>query len=178
MAVLGGFSSPIGGRLEVLSMSEDGLTLEESDMFFTEFNQRIRDVAVNPNTGAIYLAFNGPSYTGNGPNLIKEFRPASNDGVANWEDNRGLDIYPNPAANQVTLRVSDLWTGQSFEVLDLKGNVMMQGQLNPGDILDVRESSGTHFEHSINDRNNFKKNKTFMFFENFTSFPSTFGFKM
>lgn len=151
MAVLGGFSSPVGGRLEVLAMSEDGLTLEESDMFFTEFNQRIRDVAVNPNTGAIYLAFNGPSYTGNGPNLIKEFRPASADGVANWEDHRGLDIYPNPAAHQVTLRVSELWTGQSFEVLDLRGNVMMQGQLNPNDILDVSSwPSASYLLHAQN----------------------------
>ena len=47
-----------------------------------------------------------------------------------------------------------------------------------GDILDVRESSGTNFEHSINDRSNFKKNKIFMFFENFASFSSNFGFKM
>ena len=47
-----------------------------------------------------------------------------------------------------------------------------------GDILDVRESSGLYFEHSINDRSNFKKNKIFMFFENFASFSSNFGFKM
>ena len=115
-----GFSSPVGGRLEVLHMSEDGLTLEGSEMFFTEFNQRMRDVAVNPYTGAIYLALNGPSYTGNGPNLIKEFRPAATDGVTDWKDERGLDIYPNPAVDQVQFRVSDTWVGQAYQVMDLK----------------------------------------------------------
>ena len=77
MAVLGGFQDPVGGRLNVLHMSDDGLTLESDEYFFDEFNQRIRDVAVNPYTGAVYLALNGPSYTGNGPNLIKEFRPTA-----------------------------------------------------------------------------------------------------
>jgi hypothetical protein len=137
MAVLGGFSSPVGGRLEVLHMSEDGLTLEGSEMYFTEFNQRMRDVAVNPYTGAIYLALNGPSYTGNGPNLIKEFRPAATDGVTDWKDERGLDIYPNPAVDQVQLRVSEAWAGQTYEVMDLQGRVWAQGQLQSGQTLDV-----------------------------------------
>ena len=47
-----------------------------------------------------------------------------------------------------------------------------------GNILDVRDSSGTYFEYSVNARSNFKKNKIFMFFENFASFSSNFGFKM
>ena len=137
MAVLGGFSSPVGGRLEVLHMSEDGLTLEGSEMFFTEFNQRMRDVAVNPYTGAIYLALNGPSYTGNGPNLIKEFRPAATDGVTEWKDERGLDIYPNPAVDQVQFRVSEAWVGQTYQVMDLQGRVWAQGQLQSSQTMDV-----------------------------------------
>ena len=118
-------------------MSEDGLTLEGSEMYFTEFNQRMRDVAVNPYTGAIYLALNGPSYTGNGPNLIKEFRPAATDGVTDWKDERGLDIYPNPAVDQVQLRVSEAWAGQTYQVMDLQGRVWAQGQLQSGQTLDV-----------------------------------------
>ena len=47
-----------------------------------------------------------------------------------------------------------------------------------GNILDVRDSSGTYFEYSINARSIFKKNKIFIIFENFASFSSNFGFKM
>ena len=108
MAVLGGFQDPVGGRLNVLHMSDDGLTLESDEYFFDEFNQRIRDVAVNPYTGAVYLALNGPSYTGNGPNLIKEFRPTATDAVNDWSDTRGVDVFPNPASHQVQLAVVPL----------------------------------------------------------------------
>ena len=107
MAVLGGFQDPIGGRLNVMHMSEDGLTLLSDEYVFDEFNQRVRDVAINLTQGAVYLAFNGPSYGGNGPNVIKEFRPASVDGVQPWQDNRGLDLFPNPATSLVTFEVSD-----------------------------------------------------------------------
>ena len=61
-------------RLSVLSMSEDGLSVTGETQWFASYGQRIRDVAVNPYTGAVYLAFNGPSYPGSGPNIIKEFR--------------------------------------------------------------------------------------------------------
>ena len=38
MAVLGGFRDPIGGRLNVLHMSDDGLNLLGDEHFFSEFN--------------------------------------------------------------------------------------------------------------------------------------------
>ena len=137
MAVLGGFSSPVGGRLEVLNMSEDGLTLEGSEMFFTEFGQRMRDVAVNPYTGAIYLALNGPSYTGNGPNLIKEFRPAATDAVTEWTDERGLDVFPNPASDRVNVKISETWNGQPYRVINLQGQEWTSGILQSGEGLEV-----------------------------------------
>lgn len=137
MAVLGGFSSPVGGRLEVLNMSEDGLTLEGSEMFFTEFGQRMRDVAVNPYTGAIYLALNGPSYTGNGPNLIKEFRPAATDAVPEWKVERGLDLFPNPASDRVNVKFSETWNGQPYRVINLQGQEWTSGILQSGESLEV-----------------------------------------
>ena len=70
MAVLGG----LGGqyeRLSVMHLADDGLSVTGEDQFFSSFNQRVRDVAVNPYTGSVYVAFNGTSYPGNGPNIIK-----------------------------------------------------------------------------------------------------------
>ena len=51
----------------------------------------------------MYLALNGPSYTGNGPNVIKEFRPASVDDVNRLARRRGMDVFPNPATSLVTV---------------------------------------------------------------------------
>ena len=73
LSVMGGFALD-DKRLSVLSMSEDGMTVTGETQWFASYGQRIRDVAVNPTTGAVYLAFNGPSYPGSGPNIIKEFR--------------------------------------------------------------------------------------------------------
>ena len=152
MAVLGGFQDPVGGRLNVLHMSDDGLTLESDEYFFNEFNQRIRDVAVNPYTGAVYLALNGPSYTGNGPNLIKEFRPTETDAVNDWSDTRGVDVFPNPASNQVQLAVSASWTGQPYRVVNMQGQVLAQGQLRGQSALDVSTwNSGSYIFEATND---------------------------
>ena len=151
MAVLGGFQDPVGGRLNVLHMSDDGLTLESDEYFFDEFNQRIRDVAVNPYTGAVYLALNGPSYTGNGPNLIKEFRPTATDAVNDWSDSRGVDVFPNPASHQVQLAVSASWTGQPYRVVNMQGQVLDQGQLWGQHVLDVSTwNSGSYILEATN----------------------------
>lgn len=151
MAVLGGFQDPVGGRLNVLHMSDDGLTLESDEYFFDEFNQRIRDVAVNPYTGAVYLALNGPSYTGNGPNLIKEFRPTATDAVNDWSDTRGVDVFPNPASHQVQLAVSASWTGQPYRVVNMQGQVLDQGQLWGQHVLDVSTwNSGAYILEATN----------------------------
>ena len=39
--------------------------------------------------------------------------------------------------------------------------------MSPDDFLDVRESPGTHFQHSINVRSNLREKKVFHFLENF-----------
>lgn len=104
MGVLGG----LGGayeRLSVLDIAADGSVQGESQ-FFSSFNERIRDVAVNPITGSVYVAFNGPSYPGSGPNVIKEFR---NDAFANSVGTpstlSGLEVFPNPSSEFIQLEV-------------------------------------------------------------------------
>ena len=108
MSVLGGFANPSGKRLSILHLSEDGLSVESEDQYFSEFNQRVRDICVNPNTGAVYMALNGPSYPGSGPNIIKEFRPGVIDGINTIEaDHVDALIFPNPASDVVTIEVSE-----------------------------------------------------------------------
>ena len=144
MAVLGGLSGQYE-RLSVLHMSEDGLAVESEDQHFASFNQRVRDVAINPYTGSIYLAFNGPQYPGSGPNLIKEFRPTGTNAVSDWSGSRGLDVFPNPASDHVTLNVSESWAGRAFQVWDVAGNLVTEGKLVNNMSLRVSEwSSGSY----------------------------------
>jgi hypothetical protein len=144
MAVLGGLSGQYE-RLSVLHMSEDGLAVESEDQHFASFNQRVRDVAINPYTGSIYLAFNGPQYPGSGPNLIKEFRPTGTNAVSDWSGSRGLDVFPNPASDQVTLNVGESWAGRAFQVWDVAGNLVTEGKLVNNMSLRVSEwSSGSY----------------------------------
>ena len=136
-----------------MHMSEDGLTLLSDEYVFDEFNQRVRDVAINPYTGAVYLAFNGPSYGGNGPNVIKEFRPASVDGVESWREDRGMDLFPNPATSRVTFEVSDTWQNATYRIVDLGGRVMAEGTLQPGIQLDVAAwPTGSYLLHATSPR--------------------------
>jgi glucose/arabinose dehydrogenase len=130
VSVLGG----LGGqyeRLSVLHMSEDGLEVESEDQYFSEFNQRIRDIAINPTTGAVYVAFNGPSYPGYGPNIIKEFRPDEYDSVDDIAENL-VDalIYPVPASDMINIDISDALICGHYEIIDYHGRIVAEGALD------------------------------------------------
>jgi aldose sugar dehydrogenase len=121
MAVLGGLGSNYE-RLSVLHMSEDGLTVESEDQFFSEFNQRIRDIAVNPNTGAVYVALNGPNYPGSGPNIIKEFVNDGNDiSSPKGQNLQDIQLFPNPVDTELTMEFTDSFLGTSYQVFGFNG---------------------------------------------------------
>lgn len=71
MAVLGGLSG-LWERLAVLHLDETGMLVTSEDSYFDNFG-RLRDVCINPHNGALYIATNGGSYPGSGPNQIVEF---------------------------------------------------------------------------------------------------------
>ena len=145
MAVLGGLSGQYE-RLSVLHMSADGLAVESEDQFFASFNQRVRDVAINPYTGSVYLAFNGPQYPGSGPNTIKEFRPTGTNGVMSSHDaERGLDVFPNPATDLIQFQVAPIWSNRPFQLHHANGTLARTGTLVNGMALDVSTlSQGTY----------------------------------
>jgi glucose/arabinose dehydrogenase len=130
MAVLGG----LGGqyeRLSVLELSSDGTAIEAESTYFSSFNQRVRDVCVNPVTGSVYLALNGTSYPGSGPNIIKEFRNEAyveSLGIARPAVG-GLEVFPNPIEDVLQWTTDNAWQGAHYEVIGFNGK-----QLNSGSI--------------------------------------------
>ena len=114
---------------------------------FSEFNQRIRDIAVNPYTGAIYVAFNGPQYPGYGPNIIKEFRPDAYDSTDEISEGKvDVLIYPVPASDILNVEVSDELIGGDFRVVDYAGKTVLEGSLNSSkEVLNVSGLSSTSY---------------------------------
>jgi len=124
MAVLGGLSAQYE-RMTVLELAEDGLSVVSEESYFSSFNQRIRDIAVNPYTGAFYLAFNGTSYPGSPPNIIKEFSTSNPAGVPSPVV-RPLALRPIPASGQVEVSVTEGAIGGPFSVRDMSGRLVLE----------------------------------------------------
>lgn len=129
MAVLGGLSAQYE-RLSVLELSEDGLAVVGEETYFSSYNQRIRDIAVNPYTGAFYLAFNGTQYPGAPPNIIKEFSTSDPSGVPTPVVTPLL-LQPNPASGRVTVSVTDGAVDGPVVVRDITGRAVHEGRV-PG----------------------------------------------
>jgi glucose/arabinose dehydrogenase len=147
LAVLGGLSAQYE-RLSVLHMSEDGTEVVSEDQYFASFNQRIRDICVNPYTGAVYVAFNGPGYPGEGPNKIKEFVNESYNAVSESKVvTQELNIYPNPATTEINLEVSASLVGGTYQVFANNGDVVSEGKINSESfkIETTKWSAGNYF---------------------------------
>jgi hypothetical protein len=125
MGVMGGLSGANGNndRISVLHLSADGLTIDSEDQFFTSLNQRFRDVCVNPYTGALYVALNGSSYPGNGPNKIKEFRNLAFNSVENLTATQDINLYPNPATNHIQIAGSSTLVGKKIQIFSANGDL-------------------------------------------------------
>ena len=103
---------------------------------------------MNPYTGAIYLAFNGPSYPGYGPNIIKEFRPDTNDSVDDLNDGEvDVLVYPVPATDVVNVEISEELIGGEYTVINYRGKTVIEGRmLNSKEVLNVSSlSKGSYY---------------------------------
>lgn len=127
MAVLGGLSSNYE-RMTVIHLSEDGLSatsVDAEDSYFQSFNRRIRDLCVNPTTGELFVAFNGASYPGSGPNAIKKFSNLEYLGVQNYTvKGQNISLFPNPIEDTARLEFSSSFLGATCQVFSFSGQLM------------------------------------------------------
>ncbi|MCC6600260.1 MAG: PQQ-dependent sugar dehydrogenase [Crocinitomicaceae bacterium] len=131
MAVLGGLSSDYE-RMTVLHLSGDGLSITGEDSYFSQFNQRIRDICLNPYTGAVYVAFNGVQYPGSGPNLIKEFRNLNFNAInkPTRSSIQEISIFPNPAEDRTVIQFSESFYGSNFTIHSFSGKLMTEQKVD------------------------------------------------
>jgi glucose/arabinose dehydrogenase len=126
MAVLGGFVQD--PRLSVLTFNEEGTAVTGESRVLENLG-RIRDVAMNPYTGAIYVATNGNFYPGSGPNRIIEYRNLAFEVTSVSTPNTAdqfVRIFPNPVTDQLELNCSASFVGQVCEVISFSGQVVQQ----------------------------------------------------
>jgi glucose/arabinose dehydrogenase len=148
MAVLGGLGAQFE-RLSVLHMSEDGTAIESEDQYFSAFNQRVRDVCVNPHNGAVYLALNGVQYPGVGPNIIKEFRNLdfSTESINESAVIQKIELWPNPADSEINLQFSESFIGHSFKIISFQGQEVLSDLVeNQNFRINISElATGTYY---------------------------------
>lgn len=149
MGVMGGLNGTNGSndRVSVLHLSEDGLSVVSEDKYFTSLNQRFRDVCINPITGAVYVALNGGSYPGQGPNKIKEFvnEAYGAENVGNVTQGQDLDVFPNPATDVMKLDLASTLVGFEIQIFSNSGKLekkfMVDNQHMEIDVKDLARGS-------------------------------------
>ena len=160
MAVLGGLGSQFE-RLSVLHLSDDGLAVDSEDQYFASFNRRIRDICVNPTTGAVYVAFNGAQYPGSGPNMIKEFRNMAygSNSVSDITASQNLTVFPNPVNASATLTFSESLIGSTYAVYAFNGQKVVENKItSTQQTLDCSAfAAGSYFIKASSDKGTITK---------------------
>jgi len=131
VAILGGAGFVRQPRISILTFNEDGTDVIDEQIYFEDFG-RIRDVCVNPHTGAIYFATNGEAYPGAGPNQIVEY--ANMDFIDHTEEvglnSQNISIHPNPASDLITLKSSPELMGTKYEIYSFEGKKVKDGLID------------------------------------------------
>ncbi len=132
VAFLGGIGAGLQ-RFSVLTLADDFSTVTAEDQYLTNYG-RLRDVAVNPHTGAIYIATNGNTYPGTTPNRIIEYRNYSYEPepVSIPEDineQQFVMIHPNPMTERGVLVFSENLLGERFQLVSYEGRVVMDKEI-------------------------------------------------
>jgi len=155
VALLGGISLQ-QPRISVFDITEDGLGISNETRFFETFG-RLRDLCINPQTGSVYFATNGPNYPGSSPNRIVEYYNA--DFVVDVKNEIDVDqfvkVYPNPATEKVNVEVSESFLGKQLEIISFSSGVSVRSfEIGKSvEIVDVNDlPSGQYYISIVNER--------------------------
>ena len=150
MAVLGGIGivNPVRPRISQLKLTADGQSIQEENQYFANFG-RLRDVCVNPHTGALYIATNGPQYPGEGPNRIIEYRNLefTVSTPETFNQHQYIRIAPNPISNKGFIELSQNFVGHEYQIIAFSGQILRTGIVRKSVIpIDIDDfSNGSYY---------------------------------
>ena len=130
VSILGGVGPIKRPSITVMTLSEDGNQIISDETFFEDLG-RLRDICINPHTGSIYIATNGDSYPGFGPNQIIEYKNLEFEGPSNIDNLNSQDIQlnPNPASDILNVECTQELIGSNFEIISARGNQVTKGTI-------------------------------------------------
>ena len=112
-------------KVRAISLNVPGNEVTDQDDYFTQQFGRLRDICVGPQK-EIYLATNGAEWMNIDPNThsIIRITPPTDASVGELE-NSVFKMYPNPAADELTIEISmDLHS--DLVISDLQGKQVLQ----------------------------------------------------
>lgn len=136
------------GKLMVLKLDDQGLTITGTTIVYDNTLGRLRDVCVS-NTGRLFFSTSNRDGRGTpreGDDKIIEIKPSSTNSISKPDKSTGLNIYPNPAKGKLRADINTDYQNGFFSIYDLMGNLKIKGnnsQLSQG--IDVSNlSSGLY----------------------------------
>lgn len=155
VALLGGISLQ-QPRISVFDISDDGLSISNETRYFETFG-RLRDLCVNPQTGSVYFATNGPNYPGSSPNRIVEYYNADFvvDVKSQLDTDQFVKVYPNPATENINVEVSENFVGKNIDIISFSTGVSVRSMKveKSTEIIDVNDLPSGQYYISIANEN-------------------------
>jgi len=132
MCVMKGFNFQSDRGVFILHLNDDGteMTFDEDEDIIIDNRGRVRDICVDPNTGDFYLAVNGNSYPGSGPNTIYKYSVNEPLSIAENERVSTLSIYPNPSDGNVKFSVNEHLLGGQYKIISYDGKTVEEGKVS------------------------------------------------
>lgn len=114
-------------KIIAIELNEDGTSVVDEIHYLTNQFGRLRDICVGPEK-EIYIATNGQNWSNTNPNThsIIVLRPIDPLGVESTDYIRP-SIYPNPAKNEITLKVENEFLESQLEISSLTGGIVYSG---------------------------------------------------
>lgn len=132
-------------KLIAIELNEDGTSVVDEIHYLTNQFGRLRDICVGPEK-EIYIATNGQNWSNTNPNThsIIVLRPIDPLGVESSDYIRP-SIYPNPAKNEITLKVENEFLESQLEISSLTGGIVYTGFISKN----ISNVDFSNFENGI-----------------------------
>lgn len=118
------------GKLLVLHLDEQGMSVTESTTVYDNELGRLRDVCISPN-GSVFISTSNRDGRGSpkpGDDKIIEIKPASPNSIDKKDKLSGIKLYPNPANNSLRADLINDYKDGFFRIYDAKGNLKLEGK--------------------------------------------------
>ena len=125
--------------------------------------RRLRDLCISPD-GRIYISTSNSPSSGTGSKIdrIIELYDPSYNGISIYAKEAAV-IFPNPAKDEITIKLKSGLGLVSYSILNIYGQVIMSGVLsNVSETIDVKALPAGQYNVLLQDEGKLNMNKVFL----------------